>query len=297
MVLAMEQGTMVIQGRRLSEADIKFIRQLLAENPSWHRTRLSCELCTLWDWRNDRGRLKDMACRSLLLKLEQAGHLVLPPRRRPSINHLRNHDLQEAPHRKEPIRSRLRERTPIDLMPIHRRDEQALFATFLSQYHYLGYTGSVGENLKYLIFDRQGQPLACSLFGSAAWRVAPRDRFIGWDDTTRRARLHLITNQMRFLILPWVQVPHLASHLLSRVAKRIRGDWVEKYGHPVHLLETFVERDRFRGTCYQAANWLCVGETTGRTRNDRVNAVHAPRKAIYVYPLTRHFRKDLGGDA
>jgi hypothetical protein len=171
----------------------------------------------------------------------------------------------------------------------------SLFRTFLSKYHYLGYSGSVGENLKYLVFDRQGRPLACLLFGSAAWKTAPRDRYIGWDDLARRRNLALVTNNMRFLIMPWVKVAHLASYVLGYVSRRICSDWEERYGHPVHLLETFVDTELFRGTCYRAANWIYVGQTKGRTRNDRNTRIRMPLKDMYLYPLDRHAFKMLRG--
>jgi hypothetical protein len=144
-----------------------------------------------------------------------------------------------------------------------------------------------------MAFDREQTPLACLLFGSAAWKCAPRDEFIGWDTEARRANLRYLTNNMRFLILPWVRVPHLASHILGRVTRRINLDWVRKYGHPLCLLETFVERDCFQGTCYRAANWICVGQTRGRSRNDRDHTLRVPVKDIYLYPLAKGFRDIL----
>ena len=287
---------MVIQGRCVSSGDVALIRRLIAEHPSWHRTRLSRHLCTLWQWRNAKGRLKDMACRSLLLKLERAGHITLPPRRRPANNHLRNRSCRDLAHHAAPVEAALGELMPINVGPAHEPEHRALFESVLSRYHYLGYTGTVGENVKYLAFDRDGHLLACVLFGSAAWTVAPRDAFIGWDEGSRRRHLHLVTNNMRFLILPWVRVSHLASHVLGRVARRLSGDWRERYGHPIVLLETFVERGRFAGTCYRAANWTCVGQTTGRTRNDCEHAIRTPVKDVYLYPLTKAFRKELCAD-
>ena len=295
MIVVME-GTTIIQGRWVSPDDIAFIRRLIAQNPDWHRTRLSREVCVAWHWRNPKGRLKDMACRSLLLKLERAGHVTLPPARRPANNHLRNRSIEQAVTLADPIQSALRDRMPIGVAPVEWAEQGAMFASFLAHHHYLGYRGHVGENMKYLIFDREGRALACLLFGSAAWKVASRDAFIGWDAATRQRRLHLVTNNMRFLILPWVRVPHLASHLLSRVARRINADWMDKYGHPIHVLETFVERGRFRGVCYQAANWIHVGQTRGRSRNDRDQTMRVPIKDVYVYPLCKQFREVLGGD-
>jgi hypothetical protein len=158
----------------------------------------------------------------------------------------------------------------------------------------LGFKPVPGENLRYLALAVTGQPVACLLFAAAAWQVAGRDRFIGWSAATRPTRLSLITNNTRFLIPPWVKVPSLASHVLARVSRRIVTDWQEKYGHPVHLLETFVDTARFKGTCYRAANWIDLGQTTGRTRNDRYSRIQAPLKDLYVYPLHRHFRRELG---
>ncbi len=145
----------------------------------------------------------------------------------------------------------------------------------------------------YLVRDHNNRPLACLLFGSAAWKTAPRDSFIGWDRQRRKRNLCYITNNMRFLILPWVKVQHLASHILSRVSRRICSDWIKKYNHPVHLLETFVDRTRFQGTCYKAANWILTGQTQGRTRNDRDRTIKVSPKDIYVYPLIKNFRKRL----
>ena len=278
-----------IQGRSVSSDDVALIRGLIAANPSWHRTRLSRELCALWDWRNEKGRPKDMACRTLLLKLERAGLIDLPARRQKPVNHFRK---GAAPLRAlwdHEIEASLKEVGPVRLEVVDGPESRSLFAGYLA-HHYLGYSGSVGENLKYLAADEKGQILGCLLFGSAAWKVRGRDEFIGWDPEQRRRRLHLVTNNMRFLILPWVKVPHLASHLLGQAARRLRADWQERYGHPIHLLETFVEQDRFRGTAYRAANWLSVGETEGRTRNDRHHEVSTTRKEIFVYPLTKHFR-------
>lgn len=286
--------SVIIQGRSISQDEIELIRRLIAENPSWNRTRLSKELCASWGWRNAKGQLKDMACRTLLLKLERAGYVTLPPPLRRPNNHLRSRSIQQVRHETAPIESSLRDRVPIKVVAVRELPSRRLFETLLSRYHYLGYTGSVGENMKYMVLDREEHALACLLFGSAAWRLAARDGFIGWDDQSRRARLHLITNNMRFLILPWVRVPHLASHILGRIGRRVSADWIEKYGHPIHLLETFIERGRFRGTVYQAANWIHVGETRGRSRNDR-GGTQVPIKHIYLYPLTKHFREELCG--
>jgi hypothetical protein len=285
---------MVIQGRALSLADIELIRDLLAKHHDWGRTRLSEELCRLWDWRNARGRFKDMAARTLLLKLERSGHIRLPPRQRPSSNGLRNRRVPLVAHGTEPIRCGLGDLRPLSVSVIEPcSGKLPLFNCLLNRYHYLGHRNTVGQNIRYLVRDCTSRPVACALFGSAAWKCTARDAWIGWDRGTREKNLGLLTNNTRFLVLPWVQVPHLASHALGLIARRIRCDWQAKYGHPVHALETFVDRSRFRGTCYRAANWLRLGATRGRTRNDRDRCIQASVKDVYLYPLIPDFQREL----
>jgi len=288
---------MILQGREVSNADIELIRTLMAAHPAWGRTLLSVELCRLWDWRNDQGRLKDMAARTLLLKLERAGHIQLPPRQRSSPNASRNRRIPAAPAPSEPIHAALR-----NLQPLHvdivapGSDDARLFDGLLAHEHYLGHRTTVGENLRYLVRDRQERTVACILFGSAAWKCADRDAFIGWDRAVREHNLQHLTNNTRFLIPSWVQVPHLASHVLGLIARRICSDWQAKYAHPVYAMETFVDRSRFKGTCYRAANWIRLGATQGRTRNDRAHSIKAPIKDVYLYPLSKHFRQELCDD-
>jgi hypothetical protein len=293
------KDTMVIQGRSITLDDMCLIRRLIDENPSWHRTRLSKELCQMWNWRAANGRLKDMACRTFLLKLDKSGHITLPAPIKSANNSLRHQSFQPVLHSQTPIEGKLRVFAPIRIMPVEETEQITLFKTFLKLYHYLGYSGPVGENMKYMAFDHQANPLACLLFGSAAWKVAPRDTFIGWDAKTRQHNLHFITNNMRFLILPWVRIPYLASHILGQVARRLSDDWQSKYGHAIYLLETFVECGRFRGICYQAANWSrrCgIGQTKGRSRNDRYNSIQVPVKDVYLYPLAKDFQRRLRHD-
>jgi hypothetical protein len=185
---------------------------------------------------------------------------------------------------------------PLSIEIVRGKDSLALFCHLLSRYHYLGYRVTVGENMRYLIRDKVGRPLSCVLFGSAAWKVACRDQYVGWTKESRERNLWLVTNNMRFLVLPWVRVAHLASHVLGRIVRRIEKDWVERYGHPVLLLETFVDTSRFRGTCYRAANWRYAGQTKGRSRNDRYNDLRVPVKDVYLYPLTPHFRERLADE-
>lgn len=284
-----------IQGRDLSESQIAEIRSLIAAHPDWHRTRLSVELAQSWNWRSPAGQMQDMAARSLLLKLERRGWITLPPRQFQFYPRRRRIPAQEAlPLELPPIAEPLAGLLPLRVEALSpRHPDRVLFSRYLREHHYLGYSGPVGESMAYLVRDRQGRELACALFGAAAWKTKPRDLWIGWDADTQSRRLSLLANNHRFLILPWVRVEHLASHILGRITRRIAGDWQAKYGHPIHLLETFVDRSRFKGTCYRAANWTCVGRTQGRSRQDRYSTLRVPVKDIYLYPLTRRWRELL----
>ena len=285
---------LTVQGRQIGPAELEQVRALLADHPDWSRYRLSRELCQVWDWRNHAGQIKDMAARSLLLKLEQRGWVALPARRCPSPNRMRHKQIRPLPHPTYPIGGSLSELQPLQIQELGQQPEAwPVFDSLLHQYHYLGYTSAVGQNVKYLVRDRQGRDLACLLFGAAAWKTQGRDAFIGWTAAQRQAQLHQVANNSRFLILPWVRVPELASHILGRVARRIAADWQGRYGHRVALLETFVERGRFRGSCYRAANWIGVGQTRGRTRQDRRHSLQAPVKDVLVYPLQAGFREVL----
>jgi len=284
----------VIQGRRLGPEDIGVVQHWLATEPGWNRTRLSRELCRCWGWRNGAGRLKDMACRTLLLKLERRGQIRLPARQRPSPNALRNRRALDLPCDRTPIEGALGDLQPLRIDPLGEgHPDLALLRFLLQRHHYLGLRNSVGENLKYLARDRHGRPVACLLFGSAAWKCRARDLFIRWDTEQRQRNLHRITNNTRFLILPCVQVPHLASWILGRVLRRLSDDWQKKYGHPIALVETFVEQKRFAGTSYRASNWIQLGSTTGRSRQDRRRTLQVPVKDVYLYPLDHRFREVL----
>jgi hypothetical protein len=287
-----------IQGRLIGPLELAQVRALLAEHPEASRYRLSRHLATFWNWRNPVGQLKDMAARTLLLKLEQRGWLTLPVRRRASPNRMRHKakPTLEVPAPAVPITEDLRQLFPLSIGEVSQAGhptQRALFDALLQQHHYLGHRGSVGENLQYLVQDRSGRPLACVLFGAAAWLCRARDEYIGWDAATRQRHLRYIANNSRFLIVPWARVPHLASHLLGRMARRLSQDWMGKYGHPIYLLETFVDTSRFQGTCYRAANWRQVGQTTGRTRQNKTMVPQAPPKAVWLYPLRPDFRPAL----
>jgi hypothetical protein len=288
--------SLVVQGRPVGELDLEMLRQWMGQNPGWSRRRLSQVLATHWDWRNGAGQLKDMAARAFLLKLHQRGFIALPPRRQVPTNRMRcrSEARENLEWNQHPIECGLAQ---LGVLAVGEVSSQAAgrggVKAALDQFHYLGFGGAVGENLQYVVRDGQGRLLACVVFGAAAWKCQDRDRFIGWSALQRERHLSLIVNNTRFLILRWVKVPHLASWILSQVSRRLAGDWQAKYGHGIVLLETFVERERFPGTAYRAANWLAVGATTGRTRQDRHTCMQAPVKDIYLYPLRRDFREAL----
>jgi hypothetical protein len=288
----------IVQGRRIGSPELAEIRGLIEANPLRSRWHLSIALAERWQWYATSGQLKDMAARSLLLKLHERGLIVLPERRRAPVR--RGLDatpdlLDSLPP--EPVEASLSSLRPLRIQVVGpRQPNYHEFQRYLAQHHYLSYRGPVGQNIGYLIQSCTGVDLACLLFGAAAWQCAPRDRWIGWSAEQRAQRLPFVANNSRFLILPWVRVTHLASHILSQIARRIAADWQQRYRHPLYLLETFVQQDRFRGTCYQAANWVRVGQTTGRTRQNqrhRDNAVHAPVKDIYLYLLRSDGRRQL----
>jgi len=287
--------TLIVQGRELRSGDIERIRQFLAENPTWSRRRLSQAVAAEWGWRNACGQLKDMAVRSLLVKLHERGHVELPPRRQAPTNRMRG---------RQPIAAREWDTTPVTgTLPSVGRlriretstDDTARqeCAAALAQFHYLGWGGAIGENLAYAVRNEAGRLLSAIVFGSAAWKCAARDAFIGWTAEQRQQHLHRITNNTRFLILPFVRIPHLASWIFGQVLRRLSRDWEAKYGHPIVLVETFVDRERFAGTCYKAGNWIRAGATTGRSRQDRAHLLRVPIKDVYVYPLDRRFRPEL----
>lgn len=284
----------ILQGRPIGAAELAQVRGLLATHPEASRFELSRLLARAWAWRSPTGQLKDMAARSLLLKLEQRGWVRLPAVRRASPNRMRHKRAPAPPPSWGPLETELGDLQPLQIEELSQAPaEQPLFESLLHHDHYLGYTSAVGMNLKYLVRDRQGRPVACALFGSAAWRCAVRDRWLGWDAATRARALQRVTNNTRFLIVPGVRVPHLASHVLGQRTRRLRADWQRKYGAPLSVVETFVDRSRFAGTCYRAANWIGLGTTAGRTRQDRFHRLRVAPKAVYVYPLVAHFREEL----
>ena len=285
---------LVVQGRTVTLSDLERIRALVAAHPEWSRRRLSEVLCADWNWRNSAGRLKDMATRALLVKLEAQQQLALPPRRRLASNRMARRPPLQRDWDQTVLAGSLREVGPLAVEEVS-ADPQARAegAAALAEFHYLSYRGAVGENLHYTVRDPAGRLLACLVWGSAAWTCRARDRFIGWTPEQRAQHLARVTNNTRFLILPFVRIPHLASWILGQVLRRVSADWQQKYGHPIVLVETFVDRERFRGTCYTAANWIRLGSTVGRSRQDRYTTLRVPIKDVYVYPLRPDFRKVL----
>lgn len=288
----------ILQGRKIGGAEIAEIEALMKANPQWSRWRLSQALAQKWDWYSASGQLKDMAARTLLSKLHERKLIALPERKRgPVVRRPRpGPDLFDS-LRPEPITADVASLQPLQFQVVGpRQPDYHLFQRYLAQHHYLSFGGPVGENLGYLIRSRTGVDLACLLFGAAAWQCAPRDQWIGWSAEQRAKGLALIANNSRFLILPWIRVAQLGNYILSQIVQRIDADWQKRYNHRLHLLETFVQQDRFRGTTYQAGNWIHVGQTTGRTRQSQLhrdNQVHAPVKDIYLYPLSSDAQRAL----
>ncbi len=291
------QSDLVCQGRTVSAEDMGWLRSVLVTHPDWSRKRLAQELCQRWQWRTPQGRLKDFAARSLLLKLQARRLLSLPPLR--EQYRTRRWEPAAATSNSPCVAAAGVEGPLAGLQPLRwslaaaGSEEEARLHQHLRRHHYLGLR-VVGENLKYLVQSQDGRDLACLLFGAAAWQSAPRDQFIGWGATQRAEGVSQVVNNTRFLILPWVKVPGLASHVLSRAMRRLNADWQSKYGHPVWLVETFVDRARFAGTAYRAANWRAIGQTQGRGREGPDPRVRSTSiKEVLVYPLHRHFRQRL----
>ena len=281
----MRVDTEVLQGRRLEAGEKTWLGQWIAEHPQWSRKRIAKELCRHWQWVDGRGRLKDFSARSLLLKLEARGELKLPPlrlyQRRVRLAVSSPPSWQET----QPWSAGLAEISPVRVERMQAGSlEVKRWAFYLDRYHYLGLR-VVGENMGYLVTDRHHRDVGGVLFGAAAWRCAPRDRKLGWSAQKRSEELWRVANNTRFLVLPWARVPHLASHILGAVARRIDGDWQEKYGHGLDWLESFVDRERFGGSCYRGANWEWVGQTQGRSRQDRNHQLQVSVKDVYLYDL------------
>jgi hypothetical protein len=281
------------RGRQISQEDIVYIRALVERHPNESRRTLSTKLCEAWQWRQTNGALRDMVCRGMLLMLERAGQITLPP-----VSYVRHNPLAKR-MRPLPMRidatlmeDRLRNFQPLKFEQVRRTTQEPLFNSLMEEYHYLGYEQPVGEHLKYLVWA-QGRPVACVAWSSAPRHLGARDRYIGWTAEARRSNIRFIAYNTRFLILPWVRVEHLASHILGRMVARVSEDWQRLYGHPIYFLETFVDPARFRGTCYRAANWIFLGKTTGRGKQSNSYVPNRSIKEVLGYPLAKRFRELL----
>lgn len=282
------------RGRLITEDHLSYIREMIAAHPEASRRTLSKQLCEAWQWRQANGALSDMVCRGLLLMLNRAGQIELPP-----VSYVRNNPLAKRTRPvpvlidTTPIEGELRDLGPLEFQLVRRTADEPLFNSLLEQHHYLQYEQPVGEHLKYLVWGGS-RPIACLAWSSAPRHLGVRDRYIGWSPAARRQNIRFLAYNLRYLLLPWVQVKNLASHILGRMAARISQDWQGLYGHPLYFLETFVDPERFRGTCYYAANWMWLGETTGRGKASNSHVPNRSIKHVLGYPLNPGFRELLG---
>lgn len=290
------ENILTYRNRVVTNEDVETVRKIIAINPTGSRRFISQEVCRSWDWKQSNGMLKDMVCRSLLILLEKKGLIKQPPPKCIMQNPLAN---RMKPKKVEvdqsPIKCSIKELMPIRLEMVRRTEYEKLFNSLISEYHYLGYTQTIGEHLKYIAF-KGDLPISCIIWGSAPWYIGARDKYIGWSKEIRKKNLFLIANNTRFLILPWVEVPCLATYLLALNRKQLSRDWEELYNHPIHLVETFVDKELYYGTCYKADNWVNVGETTGLGKLSKTKIINRSKKDVYVYPLTRNYRKELCND-
>jgi hypothetical protein len=282
------------RGRQVDSADVAFIRDLIAAHSTLSRRKLSVKLCEAWGWSQPNGQPRDMVCRSLMLELHRAGLIELPAVRQKPTNPLAVRKKPKPVAIDEtPIVGKLRELPPIEFRQVRRTPDEAVLNGLIEQHHYLGYVQPVGEHMKFLVYAGE-RPVACFTWSSAPRHLAPRDRFIGWSQEARRRNIRGIAYNSRYLILPWVRVPHLASHLLGRMVRQLPAEWERMYGHKVWFAETFVYPERFKGTCYRAANWVWLGRTTGRGKADFTHRPNRPLKDVLGIPLTNRFRELLG---
>jgi len=290
----MSEVVLRYRSRELNLHDIDFIQELISKHYARGRSHISQLLCEAWQWKQKNGKLKEYAARDLLLRLEEKKFIKLPPRLRPK-NNLKKKSFDQIPlFLKEQLEGSAGEHTKPVIKLVGPQDSY-LWNYLVHHYHYLKEPKLVGEHLRYLAFIN-GRVVGCLAWASAAWKVKDRDQFIGWDATTKGKNLHLIANNTRFLIPPWVKIKYLASKLLSLSVKRLSDDWQQTYSHPIYLAETFVDTARFKGICYRAANWIKVGQTKGNAKKGNDYLYHGQPKAIYLYPLRRHFRSYLLDD-
>jgi hypothetical protein len=286
------ETVLTYRGHAIEAADVAFIRALIAARPKASRRKLSLELCRAWGWVQPNGALRDAVCRGLLLTLHRGGHIELPAPKYDGFTAWRRREPTTVTIDTTPIERSLAELGPVALRQVRRTCEEALVNALIAQHHYLGYRQPVGEHLKYVVTAGE-RPIGCFLWSSAPRHLAPRDTFIGWSPAERKRNIQFVAYQTRFLILPWVRVPHLASHLLARMAGQLSRDWQAVYAHPIYFTETFVDPARNRGTCYRAANWTALGLTTGRGKADQTHQPNRSLKLLFGYPLVREFRRQL----
>ena len=283
------------RGRAATGEDIAFIRELIGSHPEDSRWALSKKLCQSWNWVQPNGALRDMVCRSLMLELDRAGHIQLPAIRRKMINPLLDRKKPSPPSiDRTPIQGAVSDLVPLAFRQVRRTSSETLFNSLIDHHHYLGYCHPVGEQLKYIVFSKD-RPIACLAWSSAPRHLVCRLLLVKRTKEIREKNLSLIACNTRFLILPWVRIPCLASHILGAMARIVREDWARIYNHPLHYLETFVDTERFAGVCYRAANWIPIGRTTGRGKNDKTHKPTRSIKAVWGYPLSKDFRRRLGG--
>jgi hypothetical protein len=280
-------------GRVFSASDIERIRRLIAADESRSRAELSRLVCDELEWFRTDGRRKEMSCRVAMLRMHRDELITLPPPRRRNGNGRHRVPITSASDPQETLSVPAGAVGELMFRPVGTRRASKRWNEFIARYHYLGYQPLSGAQVRYEVFAGNSRLLALLGFGAAAWAVAPRDRFIGWNAEQRVQNLHLVVNNARFLILPWIRCPNLASRILAKTAQRLAQDWPHRYGYEPVLLETFVQRDRFRGSCYRAANWIHVGQTQGRGKLDRHKRRPLPIKDIFLYPLHKHFRSQL----
>lgn len=279
-------------GRLFTSKEIDRIGQLITSDRKLNRVQLSRIVCDEFNWLRPDGRSKEMSCRVAMLRMQRDGLITLPPPQKGNGNGRNRPRLTSASDPKEPISLPAGAFGKLLFRPINTGDDSTLWNELIERYHYLGYKPLPGAQIRYLIFG-DSHLLAAMGFGAAAWALAPRDRFVGWTARQRKRNLHLVVNNARFLILPWVTSHNLASRILAGIAVQLPQDWQKRYGYKPVLFETFVEQRRFRGTCYRAANWTHVGQTQGRGKRDRQYLYPLPVKDIFLYPLDKHFRQTL----
>lgn len=289
----MEIINLKIRNKIITSNELELIRSLISQYADKGRSFISKELCQIWDWRQANGAFREIACRDMLRQLEKKNYIKLPP----SLSCVRKSGYKCKTFLPKdldtnPINKKLSALNNITIKIVSSTPIEKDYNGLIDKYHYLGFKLGSGEQLKYIVFG-DSKYIGAIGFDSSALKVSDREKYIGWNREEKAKNLFKIINNTRFLIMPWVRVPNLASYILGKISRRIRQDWLDRYNHEIVLLETFIEKNRFKGSCYKAANWKCIGETKGRGRNDRYNERKLAVKDIYIYPLTKYFKRSL----